>query len=163
MAYDFFENASSADWWSGPAPLIDLTYPASGDEKEGFVGPRGGRTLEDGSKAPTKTLENHPKWVDNGWISGRFPAYTVQPGDHFRARVGFLEGAHAGDVIFKVAPYGERPLYSGGKSYNGSLISIDIDLSGLVGRKVEFILNVDAHGSSGQDWAVWVDPRIERP
>ena len=44
---------------------------------------------------------------------------------------------------------------------DGHLRHIDVDLTDIAGKK-EIILWVDAGSSPNQDWAVWVDPRIER-
>ena len=39
-------------------------------------------------------------------------------------------------------------------------IGFDIDLSSLAGKNVKFLFQVSANGSSGQDWALWINPRI---
>ena len=45
--------------------------------------------LEDGT-SPAKVLEIHPQWVDNGVMTGLYPAYTVVSGEHFKAKIGSL-------------------------------------------------------------------------
>jgi hypothetical protein len=45
--------------------------------------------LEDGS-SPAKALEVSPHMVNDGSMTGLYPAYTVVSGEHFRARIGFL-------------------------------------------------------------------------
>jgi len=45
---------------------------------------------------------------------------------------------------------------------DGTLTTVDIDLSSLAGHTVQFALVVLANGSSSQDWAVLANPRIER-
>jgi hypothetical protein len=162
VVYRFSEQAEDATWWSGPNPLVDLDFPGSTGDQEGFALKVEGLVLEDNSTAPATAIEMHPKWVDNGWISGRFPPHTVEEGDHFKAKVGFLKNAAAGDVRFIFSRFGGRPLYQEEKSYDGSLMDVDVDLSSLAGQEVEFLLNVNANGSPGQDWAVWVNPRITR-
>ncbi|MGD2104289.1 MAG: hypothetical protein PVJ55_04125 [Anaerolineae bacterium] len=162
LGYSFSADADEAHWWTGPSPLIDLSYPGSNTDDEGFVMPVEGLVMEDGSVAPKSAFETHPRWVNNGWISGRFPAYTVKEGDYFKAKVGFLKNAAAGSVKFTFGQFGKTPLYSEVKAYDGNLIEVDVDLSDLAGQSVEFILNVDANGGSQQDWAVWVSPRIVR-
>ena len=162
VVYRFSEQADDAAWWSGPNPLTDLEYPGSTGDQEGFVMPVEGLVLEDNSTAPATAIEMHPKWVENGWISGRFPPHTVEEGDHFKAKIGFLKNAGAGDVRFIFSRFGGRPLYQEEKSYDGELMDVDVDLSSLVGQDVEFLLNVNANGGSQQDWAVWINPRITR-
>jgi len=162
VVYRFSEKTDEATWWSGPNPLVDLDYPGSGGDEEGFALPVEGLVMEDNSTAPATAIEMHPKWVDNGWISGRFPPHTVEEGDHFKAKVGFLKNAAAGDVRFIFSRFGGRPLYQEEKSYDGNLMDVDVDLSSLAGQEVEFLLNVNANGGPGQDWAVWINPRITR-
>jgi hypothetical protein len=109
--------------------------------------------------------------VDNGVISGRFPAYTVVQGEHFTAKIGFLALADgncgAGNVKFQLN-YREgggsvTPLGEWAETCDGTLKSVDVDLTPLKGKTVEFILAVLANGSSNQDWAVWVKPQIALP
>ncbi len=170
--FDFHSRAPEAQWISCGSPCTGgtlLTFGGPDTDPNGFVMYRNGFLLEDGS-TPAKVLEMHPMWVDNGVISGLYPAYAVQAGERFRARIGFLAGSGgacgAGNVIFQVN-YKEGgvlyPLGSWTKSCNGSLQAIDIDLSALAGRTVQFALVVLANGSSAQDWAVWVNPRVEVP
>jgi hypothetical protein len=44
---------------------------------------------------------------------------------------------------------------------DGTLRSVDVDLTSLKGKSVEFILAVLANGSSSQDWAVWVNRKSQ--
>jgi hypothetical protein len=46
--------------------------------------------------------------------------------------------------------------------YEGEFYPINIDLSTLNGEKVKFILSVLANGSSHEDFALWINPRITR-
>jgi hypothetical protein len=46
---------------------------------------------------------------------------------------------------------------------DGVLKDIDVDLSSIAGRTVQFVLAVVANGSALQDDAVWVTPRVEIP
>ena len=46
------------------------------------------------------------------------------------------------------------------KGYTERLESISVNLGHLIGKEVSIELRVDAGESSGQDWAVWVRPRI---
>ncbi len=162
------EKAPSATWESGP-PTVALAFGGPEDSMIGFARYQDGKLLEDGS-TPSKVLETHPKWIDDGWIRGIYPDYTVQSGEHFLAKVGFMAKSDGscgvGDVVFFLN-YREggipNTLGSWSKACNGTLKTIDVDLSSLVGHTVQFVLVVSANGSSGQDWAVWVDPRIVVP
>ena len=168
--FDFYSRASEAEWISCGSPCTGgtvLAFGGSDSDPNGFVVYRDGYKLEDGS-SPAKILETHPMWVDDGVISGLFPPYTVVAGDRLRARLGFLSKADGtcgvGNVRFQIN-YKEggtlHPLGSWTDTCDGNLINVNIDLTPLAGKTVQFALVVLANGSSAQDWAVWVNPRIE--
>ncbi|HSO14196.1 MAG TPA: NBR1-Ig-like domain-containing protein [Anaerolineales bacterium] len=165
--YDFYTRASSAIWISGAGTL---TFGGLDTDDKGFAMYKDGQKLEDGTIA-AKTIETHPQFVDDGVISGRYPVYTIVTGEHFTARIGFLAKADgtcgAGNAKFQLN-YREgggslTPLGEWTKSCDGTLKSIDVDLTSLKGKAVEIILAVMANGSSSQDWAVWVKPQIAIP
>jgi hypothetical protein len=78
VVYDFIENASLAQWWSG-LPLVDLTFPGSGDDHDGFARYMTTVKLNDGHTYD-KVLETHPMWVDNGFISGKYSDVSIPGG-----------------------------------------------------------------------------------
>ncbi len=97
--------------------------------------------------------------------SGVYPAVNIQSGDHFVAQVGCLHGGASCDVQFYLrydAGSGVQPLGQWHEVYDNSVRTLDIDLSALNGKSVEFILLVDANANAGQDWALWIAPRIVR-
>lgn len=124
------------------------------------------RELEDG--VTRYILDTHPKWVDNGTIKGWLPWVALPQNAVFEAEVGFISGAGASDgVTFWVFEHHIEnsrevwnPIIRVTKQYDGRLIPLRADLSHLAGRNVSIELRVDAGASSGQDWAVWVAPRI---
>lgn len=168
--FDLYSRAAEAQWISCGSPCTGgtvLAFGGSDSDANGFVLYRGGYKLEDGS-SPAKILEMHPMWVDDGVISGLYPPYTVVAGDRLKARLGFLAEADGtcgvGNVQFQIN-YKEGgsiyPLGSWADTCDGNLININIDLTPLAGKTVQFVLVVLANGSSAQDWAVWINPRIE--
>lgn len=166
--FDFHTRAASASW-VGSAGAI--TFGGPDTDPNGFAMYRNGQRLEDGS-TPAKVLEMHPQWVDNGVMTGIYQPYTITAGEHFLAKIGFLAKADGscgvGDAIFQLSysATGSPPwtgLGSWTKTCNGSLQNIDVNLNSLAGQNLRFALAVLANGSSGQDWAVWVSPRIEIP
>ncbi len=168
--FDLHSRAAEAEWIGGDSGGgVVLTFGGPDTDLNGFAMYRNGSLLEDGS-TPAKILEMHPKWVDDGVISGRYPAYTIVAGERFRAKIGFLAKADGtcgvGNVKFQLN-YMEagtiHPLGAWAKTCNGSLTSLDVDLSGLAGHAVQLILAVLANGPSSQDWAVWVAPRVVLP
>lgn len=164
--YDFYTKAPSAAWISGAG---NLTFGGPDTDANGFVMYRDGKKLEDGT-SPVKILETHPQWVNDGVITGRYPAYTVVSGEHFTARIGFLALSDGtcgtGNAKFQLN-YREggtlKPFKEWTETCDGNMNTIDLDLSSLAGKTVEFVLAVLANGSAGQDWAVWVKPQIAIP
>ncbi len=163
--YDFYTRASAAAWSSGAG---SLTFAVS-DDNRGFAIYREGSKVEGGS-TPAKILETYPQMVDNGEIRGLFAAYTVVSGEHFKANIGFLAqpdgSCGAGNVKFQLN-YKEsgviKTLGEWNETCDNALRSIDVDLTSLAGKTVEFELKVLANGSSNQDAAIWVAPQIAIP
>lgn len=162
VLYDFVDHICDATWTSGAG---SLTCPGGTGDNEGFVVAVGGMELEDGSTWP-KALETHPQWIDDGWIQGKYHLPSpIQAGDRFVAKVGFLKDAAAGNVKFMVTAgtNGGDAAWSQVKPYNNSLVDVSFEFDPVFVGSSYVSLRVLANGSSGQDWAVWVEPRIERP
>jgi hypothetical protein len=76
-----------------------------------------------------------------------------------------MDGATKCNVTFKLqyqldgGPF--VTLWEGDETYDGTLSEIDVDLSSLAGKDVEFNLTVEANGSAEGDQAFWLVPRIE--
>jgi hypothetical protein len=165
--YDLYSRASSAAWVSGAG---HLTFGGPDTDANGFAMHKDGKKVEGGT-SPSKVLETHPQFVNDGIISGRFPAYNVVTGEHFTAQIGFLALADgscgAGDAKFQLS-YRESggsvmSLGSWTETCDGVLKLVDVNLTPLAGKNVEFILEIQANGPSNQDWAVWIRPQIAIP
>lgn len=164
VLYDFIAQAPSAHWFNNVGE--DLPWPGADNDNRGFALWRDNYALEDGSH-PARVLETHPKWEDDGSINGDYTVnVTIKSGDMFKARIGFISGANAGDARW-VLGYREGGTYhslaSETKAYDGNLKDFTVGLSSLDGKVVNFELRVWANGSAAQDWAIWQDARIERP
>jgi hypothetical protein len=164
--FDLHTRATDANWNSGAG---NLPFGGPDTDARGFAMYRNGQKLEDGT-SPSKILEMHPQWVNDGVITGLYPAYTVVSGERFRAKVGFLAQSDGtcgtGNVKFQLN-YREagvlKNLGEWADTCDGVLKDIDLDLSSIAGKNVQFALAVLANGAAGQDWAGWVSPRVERP
>jgi hypothetical protein len=164
--FDLYTRAPDASW-VGSAGVV--TFGGPDTDVNGFAMYRTGSKVEDGT-TPNKVLEIHPQFVNNGLMTGLYPAYTVVPGERFKAKIGFLAKADGtcgvGNVKFQLN-YKEagviKPLGEWTKSCDGSLKEIDVDLSSIAGKNVQFALAVLANGVSDQDWAVWIRPEIILP
>lgn len=170
VTYDFLAQASLATWKSGTGNTFDttLTFGGADDDPNGVAKIKEGLSLETGLTSG-KILLTIPKHTNNGSIAGSFPVYTVQQGDHLRARLGFLSNQDgkcgAGNVEFQVLYLENSVMNTLGnwkKTCNGTLQPIDINLSSLAGRSIQVIFLVRTNGDFQDDWAVWNSPRIER-
>ena len=172
VLFDFVAGANLAQWSSKAGTL---PFPGQDTDEQGFVLWRHNALLENGSRFG-QVLETHPQWVDYGYIEGIYKQteeFTIEEGDRFVARVGFLKGAKAGDVTFSlyfsssdVCFYGEEfPPLVGSLSdrYDGRIQKWEIPLGELAGQQGCFALRVNAGKTSTQDWAVWAEAQIERP
>jgi hypothetical protein len=163
--FDLHTRASTAVWANGTGNLTFGTPDTAGN---GFAMYQDGHRLEDGT-SPSKILETQPQSVNNGVITGLYPSYTVASGEHFKARVGFLQpDASCGtdNVTFQLGYKLSGVMTSLGqwtKSCDGTMKSIDVDLTSLAGKSVQFVLGVKANGPSSQDMTVWVSPQIAIP
>src|SRR5690606_1415501 len=120
---------------------------------------------ENGTNADSVGLLSVPRDKRNGIISGQFPAFTVQPGDRFRALVYCQYQATKCNVIFKLNYLNNgqvKTLGTWNEAYEGNYYTIDLSLNNLAGETLKFILEVDANGGNNQDYAIWLNPRIVR-
>jgi hypothetical protein len=163
---DLHTRAKDAAWVGSGGAII---FGGPDTDTNGFAMYKNSQKLEDGSTS-AKILEVHPQWVNDGKMSGLYPGYLVVTGEHFKSQVGFLAlgdgSCGTGNAKFQVN-YKEagvlKPLQEWTETCDGTLRNIDIDLSSLAAKTVQFELAVLANGSAGQDWAVWVSPRVQLP
>ncbi|MEK6588457.1 MAG: NBR1-Ig-like domain-containing protein [Chloroflexota bacterium] len=163
---DFVATYCLAEWVSGPS-VVTLTCPGKVTDTQGFVIKLDAPKLENGSTENEPALWIHPQWVDNGVTTGKFPAIQVKSGDRFKAVIGCLFNGLTCSVRFQLnyrADGGSlQTLGQWDQTYDGNLQSLDLDLSPLAGKSVEFVLAVLANGPSNQDWAFWLAPRVVGP
>ncbi|MBN1536711.1 MAG: hypothetical protein JW908_08275 [Anaerolineales bacterium] len=170
LLLDFIANAKSAEWSSGlgSPPGTELEFDGAEDSVEGVAKIMDGVKLEDGSTSG-KVLLTFPKHESNGYIMGVYEEYTVQKGDHFKARLGFMlsgDTCSGGDVYFQLAykdDDGYHLIKKWNQTCNGGQTPVDVNLSDFKGRTIRFALLVTANGDPTNDWAIWNSPRIEHP
>jgi len=167
IVYDFIDNAANMEWesWSPVHPRESLPWPGSEADPLGFALYRDYYTMEDG-ETYDRVLETHPRWVTDGAIGGTDNDIEVPYGSGLYLSVGFLDGAIGSDgVTFKVwfnetwSPTPEL-VAKIDSTYDGRL---DYEMNSLAdywGHSGDFILEVQAGASSGQDWAVWVEAEL---
>ncbi len=121
--------------------------------------------MEDG-RSQGNGLLTYPEKGNDGLISGKYPAIKIEFGDRFQTVIGCLNEANDCDMIYRlqyqIGNGSVRTLGQWREVYEGQSYPISIDLSTLSGERVKFILSVLANGSSHEDFALWINPRISR-
>lgn len=160
--YDFAFYFCQATWRSDEGRLA---CTESGDTDEGFV-----RLLDEPAMENRRDNELalwvHPNEERYGWIEGTYPEFDVEAGDRFQAWVGCLEGYSKCSLKFYLDYEDEdgtvRRLGEWVEAYDGKVTALDIDLSGLAGKSVRFILGTEAltHNTDAAQ-GFWFVPRID--
>ena len=158
--YDFAASFCDASWRNDSK---DLPCPGAEGDNRGFVLMLDAPKMEDGNtKGPG--LITYPEKSNTGFIKGKYPAINIKSGDRFQALIGCAYKANDCNLIFRLEyQIGNGNIGSLGQwqeVYEGRYYSVNIDLSSLNGQKVKFILTVFSNGSSHEDFALWVNPRI---
>lgn len=159
--YNFADQYCKADWRTsnGGIPCPGQT----GDN--GFVVKVDEPVMENGNQENEAALWTNPPSGTDTEIRGVFPAMTITGGMYFKSIIGCLNAASNCNVTFVLSyiPEGgsETKLAEWSEIYDGNFTRINLDLSTLAGKKVQFILIVKSNGVSDQDQAFWLQPRIE--
>jgi len=160
--YDFTEHycASGVTWTSDAG---SLPCPGIQGDNNGWVREIQDPVLENRNTDDEPGLQVHPQTVNDGWIRGAFPEIPVSGGVFFKAIIG-CSGASNCDVKFKlnykIDGGAEQTLATWHEVQDGVYNRVKVDLSSLAGEDVQFILIVDANGSSSNDTALWFGPRV---
>ena len=139
FAYDFAARACEAQWRSGTG---NLDCPGGSPNSNGFVQLLKNPVLEN-KHENEPAIWIHPNHAADGWISGTFPGFTVKENDHFVAWVGCLEDNQGCKVTFRLdykLNDKVKSLGSWQEVYDGRITKVDVDLTALAGKKVQFIL-----------------------
>ncbi len=164
IAFSFADNICSAIW-STPQGLLDCPG-AETDMASGFV------LLSENPVLETARADNEPAIVTfpsdgrGGSISGIFPAFRVRRGDHFKTFIGCLYDSFDCNVVFQLnysvegGPFENLDTWT--EVYDNHITRVNIDLSFLAGKSVEFMLAVLNNGGAKDDWAFWLYPVIVR-
>ena len=161
-AYDFVAAFCDAVWRSESKTL---DCPGSQGDDRGFVRMLAQPKMEDGI-AHGDALLTYPNKSGSGSITGKYPNFNVKRGDRFQALIGCQHQATDCNVIYRLQYQignGEiKTLAQWHEVYEGLYYAASVDLSPLSGEKVKFVLTVLANGTSHDDFALWVNPRITR-
>ncbi len=162
--YNFVAEACEAAWSSGAGVL---PCPGQSTDANGFVQIVAAPVLETSKTADKPALWVHPQFITDGFILAEYPDVQIYPGDKFVTTVGCLYNHPNCKVIFTLSYREEngtiKTLKTWYEAYEGLVVPVSVDLSALVGKKVNFILRVDAWGNADADQAFWLDPHLEGP
>ncbi|MBI9043606.1 MAG: hypothetical protein JEZ06_03925 [Anaerolineaceae bacterium] len=172
---NFVDLYCAGEWGTTASVPGTIPCPGGTGDDEGFIVKWDNPNLETGSPAGAKSIETHPTWSSNpnwdpgqngGWIQGAFFNIDIPSNAFFKTKIGCMQGAGSCNVN-----YGVKYRISSGGAWqslgnwhevnDGSTQNLKLDLSAIAGERVDFLLQVDANNVPGQDWAIWVNPRIE--
>ena len=161
VTYDFIANYCLASWNN---QSDYLACPGSENDPNGYITLLD-RPVMEGRRGLGIGLWTKPGSGENGWLTGDYPYYLVQPGDSFMAELGCLDNNPRCDVIFRLDYQtnlgASGNLYTGRETYDGATHLVAVDLSPLVGKLARFFLTVQNNGTYGDAEAVWLAPRVE--
>jgi hypothetical protein len=161
-AYKFIPHYCEAEWRSGTG---GLPCPGEEGDSEGFILKLDAPRVE-GRDENEPALYTRPERVEDGWISARFPGVDIKEGDRFETVIGCLYDAESCDVVFQLDYEGRdgfvHTLGRWHEVFDKKIWPIRVDLTELAGENVRFIFRVEANGSSEEDRAFWLNPRILR-
>ncbi|MFW5713774.1 MAG: NBR1-Ig-like domain-containing protein [Brevefilum sp.] len=162
--YNFAENVCQAGWES--SVVEDIQCPSDENFDQGFVQPVQSPALEDGNTYNEPAMLTYPDSGKSGYMVGRYPDLRIEDGDHFRAIIGCQADAESCDVRYtlRVAIPGEGfdNLGSWREINEGQVYPIDVDLSAYAGMEVGIVLSAIAADDTGENYALWVNPRVVR-
>ena len=162
LQFDFVARGSEAEWRNSTSVL---PWGDPVEDKFGVAVNADNEKLEDG-RFYNRMLATLPEQIDNGSIRGRYPAYAIQNGDHFRVTIGLQTGCKSGGKVRFQVKYEEGGvetlLGEWIKTCDGTMMYLDKDLSSLAGKTVNFSLSVVREGAPMMEFAYWLAPRIER-
>lgn len=161
-AYNFVTNYCAASWESDAG---DLSCPGEDTDQDGFVVRVDNPALESRHENEP-ALWTNPEMVKDGYIEGVYPPVKIKSGDHFVADIGCLAGYEKCNVIFqlkyRIGDGKDQKLGEWNEDYDENITRVDIDLSSLDSKSVQFIFIVKANGSNRDDAAFWLQPHIKR-
>ena len=162
QAYDF--ASSKAQSWISGAGL--LPFPGTDGDARGFAMKLDSVRMETGKTITQPSLLMVPQNKYNGYIQALYPSLAIQNGDRFQTTIGCQYGATSCYVTYRIdyrTSAGVKTLWTFKEKYEGLTYNVDLDLSFLAGKNVEFFFLVLASGSPAGDRAVWIAPRIVHP
>ena len=117
--------------------------------------------FEGGRVDDERTLWMHP---NQGFVEATYPKYTVKKGDRFSAWIGCAYGFNACNVTYKLDyKKDDGTLVNLGtwkETSDGIIHKVLVNLDGLIGKEVRFVLSVKDNANPNAAQALWLAPRI---
>ncbi|HEX8990619.1 MAG TPA: hypothetical protein VF784_02980 [Anaerolineales bacterium] len=160
-AFDFVATMCQAQWFTRSGSL-----PCPGDESKtdpGFVISLPGD--RQGLAPGFPVLLMYPPQDTYETIFSKYPAFTVQKGDRFRAVLECRAHSFC-DVEFALEYYGPNGKAGLGQwphLFSDDPVVLDLPLDGIAGLKVQFGLSVRGLGNRIDAYGVWLFPHVFRP
>lgn len=161
LVFDFVEQMCDAEWSTRGQ---DLPCPGNDTQSSaGYVMKLDGE--EQGLPSNMNILLAYTPQKNYETIFSKYPTFTVQEGDRFRAVLACKEHTFC-DVEF-VLDFSNEKGSAGLKNwrylFTDEPIVVDYPLDAIAGETVQFHLNVRARGNPVEAYTVWIAPHIYRP
>lgn len=162
----FIDTFCSAVWKNGTGAVLPCPA-AKPDFASGSIFRVDSPKLEGGYQDDEPVMIMIPNDGNGGLITGRFPAFRVKSGDHFVTVAGCMDASPKCVVTYKLSYTTDGSTVTDLQSWNetsdNNWTRVDIDLSSLADKDVQFIFTVgNKDGSSADDQAFWLSPYIKR-
>jgi len=160
-ALDFAADLCAAQWTNNgkdlPCPGLDVN-----SSPDGYVGLYDPALLN--FKPGIQVILAYPAQNDYQGIFGRYPEYSVQPGDQFYTHLGCLPVVPC-DVRFSLGYYDAAGSYHDDLAYwnfrgGNPIEEAFINLESLAGQSVQFVLVVRPNSGRSSAYALWIGPVI---
>lgn len=172
--FQWFAGTSNPDQYTDHDNTSILEWDNDSLGSRGFAGVIANARCEDGISRDV--VHCHPAWLRMGVVTGISPTFMLNDLSVFRTSVGFLEGARGTDgVRFQAILHFGRGIdeFTGQeyfsyqtrvldytKRYDETVAILEADVSFASRQNVRVELRTCALEGSGQDWAIWINPRM---
>jgi hypothetical protein len=166
IALDFVALLCNAQWMNGGQKFAACP-DTNADHSAGYaivIDP-----ASEGLPAGTPVLLTIPALNSYSALFLRYPALTIQAGDHFRATLQCQSASTNCDVSFGLDYYDSNgkyhsPLAMWDQNSGMAPTAVDYDLTALIGQNVDIVLALRPNNDTPQfDTGLWIAPQIFRP
>lgn len=165
LVYSFAKNACDAKWSTSETNPLSCPGKETDIEK-GYVLTKDEPLREDGGKENEIGLITRPNDDSDGYIQGIYPAFLVKDGDQFRAAVQCEANSPKCSLKFELYyRIGDGKFIELGEWLEVSdnkWKTVQIDLSSLAGKNVQFSLVVWNDDTAQDNRGLWLNPMIYR-